>query len=154
MNSIFKKLNFKGQTQILVLNAPESFHPVMNEMVHLTQIDTTYQDDVKYPFQLIFTEMAADLSKAIDGLEGKLEGDSILWFAYPKKSSKNYKSDIYRDSEAWIKLGALNYEGVRQVAIDADWSALRFRNVDYIKTLKRTKLRAMSKKGQERVKDN
>jgi hypothetical protein len=32
-------------------------------------------------------------------------------------------------------LGEYNLEPVRQVAIDKDWSALRFRRVDKIKTL-------------------
>lgn len=41
---------------------------------------------------------------------------------------------------------------MRQVAIDADWSALRFRNVDKIKKLTRTK--AATEKGKERIKKN
>lgn len=41
-------------------------------------------------------------------------------------TSKNYKCDFNRDSE-WISLGKYNLEPVRQVAIDDDFSALRFR---------------------------
>jgi hypothetical protein len=49
-------------------------------------------------------------------------------------------------------LGKLNFEGVMQVSIDEDWSALRFRHVDYIKTMKRKK--ALSEKGKKRIRDN
>ena len=33
----------------------------------------------------------------------------------------------------WPVLGAAGFEPVRMVAIDADWSALRFRRVEHIK---------------------
>jgi hypothetical protein len=59
-------------------------------------------------------------------------------------------ADIGRD-DSWQPLGDLGFEGVRQVAIDEDWSALRFRHVDYIKTFKRDPKRAMSAKGKRRT---
>ncbi len=41
--------------------------------------------------------------------------------------------------------------GVRQVAIDEDRSALRFRRVEYIKRVKRDASRAVSTEGQTRT---
>ena len=58
-------------------------------------------------------------------------GDPILWFAYPKASSRRYACDFNRDS-GWDVLRGLGFDSVRQVAIDEDWSALRFRRVQYI----------------------
>jgi hypothetical protein len=55
---------------------------------------------------------------------------------YPKKTSKKYKTQIHRDS-GWTALGELGFEPVSLVSLDDDWSALRFRKVDYIKTLSR-----------------
>ena len=37
------------------------------------------------------------------------------------------------------------------VAIDEDWSALRFRRVEFIKTMTREKKRTMTKEGRGRV---
>ncbi len=79
-----------------------------------------------------------------------MNDDGILWFAYPKKSSKEYETNLSRD-DGWQPLDDLGYEGVRQVAIDEDWSALRFRHVDHIKTMNHDKKRAMSKKGKKRA---
>ena len=62
--------------------------------------------------------------------------DEALWMAYPKGTSKKYKPQINRDS-GWKIVGEMDYEGVRQIAIDEDWSALRFRKLKYIKTLTR-----------------
>ncbi|MBP1154450.1 MULTISPECIES: hypothetical protein [unclassified Paenibacillus] len=55
------------------------------------------------------------------------EPGGMLWFAYPKKTSKKYKADISRD-EGWQPLIDLGFEGVRLAAIDDDWSDIRFRN--------------------------
>jgi hypothetical protein len=40
---------------------------------------------------------------------------------------------------------------VRSVAIAEDWSAARFRRVEFIKTLKRDKKYAMTKQGKARL---
>ena len=63
-----------------------------------------------------------------------LMADGILWFCYPKKTSKKYKSDIDRD-HGWSPLNNSGLHGIRMVAIDNDWSALRFRNIKYIKSI-------------------
>lgn len=148
MNPIFKKLQVKDHTPLLVINAPDSFLPNMEEME--AEIHQELQEE-KYTFMLGFAEQLGDLHRLIGLLAERLEGDGLFWLAYPKKSSKNYRSDINRDSEAWRELGKYGYEGVRQIAIDADWSALRFRHVDFIKTMKRNNNMAMSEKGKKRT---
>jgi hypothetical protein len=75
-------------------------------------------------------------TRYVTKLASKLAGDAVLWMCYPKKSSKNYHCDFNRDS-GWEILGDYELEGVRIVAIDADWSALRFRKVAYIKKIRK-----------------
>ncbi|MFM6948875.1 MAG: hypothetical protein ACKOWQ_07675 [Aquirufa sp.] len=48
-------------------------------------------------------------------------------------------------------MGEIGFEPVSQVAIDEDWTALRFRNVHFIKTLKRNPEAIMSKEGKARI---
>jgi hypothetical protein len=59
--------------------------------------------------------------------------DGVIWFCYPKKSSKKYSSGIDRD-HGWKVLNDSGFHGVRLIAVDTDWSALRFRNKKYIKS--------------------
>jgi hypothetical protein len=82
-----------------------------------------------------------------------LEQDAVLWFAYPKSSSKKYKCDFNRDTGCDI-LGQNGYEGVRMIAIDEDWSALRFRKAENIKNMKRRKSMAISKTGKRKTEGN
>ena len=48
-------------------------------------------------------------------------------------------------------LGTAGFEGVRAVAIDEDWSALRFRRTSFIARLTRDPSRALSDEGRKRT---
>lgn len=99
---------------------------------------------------MAFVTQQTEVDALARELASKARGDALLWFAYPKGSSKRYKCEFNRDT-GWAILGDLGFEAVRQVAIDEDWSALRFRSVEYIKTMIRDKNMAMSQAGRERV---
>ena len=149
MTSILSKLNLKDQTQILVLNAPESFEP---ELAALTGVSILRDvgEATAVNFALAFVTTRKDLDATSEVLTRKADGDAILWFAYPKATSKKYKCDFNRDS-GWDVLGSAGFEPVRQVAIDEDWSALRFRRVEFIKTMKRREASAMTEQGKSRT---
>jgi hypothetical protein len=150
MTSLFKKLNFKGQEKVLVVNPPASFEAELADMSKFTEIERDPAKISKIDFVLIFVLTREEIDKAIDLISPKLQGDPILWFCYPKGTSKKYKCDFNRDT-GWETLGKYELEVVRQVAIDEDWSALRFRKTDAIKTLTRRAGFAISKTGKERT---
>ena len=149
MTGIFKKLNFKDQREILVVNPPASFEPQLKTLNGVTIIRDPAQVKT-VTFSLAFVSKQAELDKLSETIAAKAIGDALIWFAYPKKSSKNYTCEFDRDT-GWHVLGSAGFEGVRQVAIDEDWSALRFRRVEYIKTLKRETKRALSAEGKRRT---
>lgn len=62
----------------------------------------------------------------------KAEGDAVLWFAYPKGTSKRDQCEFNRDA-GWKATRSSGFDTVRQIAIDEDRSALRFRRLQYIK---------------------
>jgi hypothetical protein len=89
-------------------------------------------------FSLAFVITQARVDALASAIARKAEGDAIVWFAYSKGSSKKYKSQIDRD-HGWSLMGREGFEPVRMVAIDEDWSAVRFRRETFIKTMKRGK---------------
>lgn len=132
MTPLFKKLNLKDQGEIVIVNAPQSFE------AELTKLDPVRvvrdPDKIKsVEFAIAFAITQAELDRISKLLTAKAPGDAILWIAYPKKTSKRYQCEFNRDS-GWSVLGAAGFEGVRMVAIDEDWSALRFRRVEYVKS--------------------
>ena len=126
MTPLFKKLNFKNQPEILLINAPESFIPEVNQMEHLTRFVTDPKSEKKSGFILAFVTTQQQVDELSPILAGCADENAVFWFAYPKQTSKNYKCDFNRDT-GWRLLESLGYGGVRMVAIDDDWSALRFR---------------------------
>ena len=148
MTPLFKKLNFKNHKTILALNAPTSFE---EELIRMQNEATVFIDVDKIKsidFVLVFVTQLVEIEKSIISIYNKLNSDIVLWYCYPKASSKRYKCEFNRDT-GWQALGAHNLEPVRQVAIDEDWSALRFRKVEFIKTM--TRSFAISEKGKSKA---
>lgn len=150
MTPLFKKLNLSDQSSILVLNAPESFQ---SELTQLQEINVLTRSTVKtrIGFSIGFAVTQAELDTISKKLVSTADGDAIVWVAYPKGTSKRYQCEFNRDS-GWTVLGAAGFEPVRQVAIDEDWSALRFRRTEYIKSLTRNNAMAISNEGKRRTK--
>jgi len=128
---LFKKLNLGANQEIAVFNAPGSFESELKELkgVKIAR-DPSKPKGVK--FGLAFANTQAQLDRASKSLAAASEGDAVIWFAYPKGSSKRYTCEFNRDS-GWAVIRAAGFESVRMVAIDEDWSALRFRRVEYVK---------------------
>jgi hypothetical protein len=149
MPTVFEKLNLKNQAEIVVLNAPPSFE---SELANLANVAVVRDMDAveEVTFSLAFVTKQDELNTIAAKVAAKAKGDAVVWFAYPKTSSKKYKCEFNRDT-GWDSLGAAGFEGVRQVAIDEDWSALRFRRVEYIKSLKRDPSRAATSEGKKRA---
>ena len=137
MSPLLKKLNFKDHKQIVLLNLPDDLSYLADEFALLGAVQKSFGQIEKTDFTIIFATKQAQVDAAADLVAQNTEGDAAVWFAYPKGSSKRYKCDFNRDT-GWAKLGELGFEPVRQVAIDDDWSALRFRRVGFIKTMTRS----------------
>jgi hypothetical protein len=143
MPSIFEKLNLKNQRQIVVLNAPGSFEHELTALRVVKILRAPEGLDAK-ELLLPFVTKQRGVDALGKVIAKKAIGDAAVWFAYPKGTSKKYHSEISRDN-GWQVLGKLGFEGVRgHFAIDEDWSALRFRRVEFIRAMKRDEKHAMS----------
>ena len=150
MTPLFKKLNFKQHNEILILSSPAEFEAELNAMKDSTTIKTDIKDISEIEFVLTFIKMRTEIDTLTPFIDKKLRGDGIVWFAYPKRTSGQYKAEINRD-KGWDMLGKSGFEAVRQVSIDDDWSALRFRKVEFIKAMNRRTDFAMTKEGQAKT---
>ena len=151
MTPLFKKMNFKNQERVVVLNHPEEFATHYEDMQTFTKM-TTRASAKQIEFALLFAENRKALNQLFAKVKDKLSDDVALWISFPKKSSKKYKSDINRD-QGWEELGKADFESVKIIAIDEDWSALRFRRVKHIKEIKRSDKMVLSKAGMKKKKE-
>jgi hypothetical protein len=150
MTPLLKKLNFKDQEQLLVLNSPESFFGELQEMKSVATVVTDLEEIQGIEFLIAFVTTKKEIENLVRSIDRKLIGDVIFWICYPKATSKKYSCDFNRDTGFEI-LGEFDFEGVRQVALDEDWSALRFRKVNYIKNITRKESFALTKEAKERT---
>jgi hypothetical protein len=133
MKNLLYKLNYRGQKRISVINADDIFiHSISSELKDVI-IDQKIDPRYPYEFIIIFVKSISDVEQIAPMTIHNLMADGVLWFCYPKKTSKKYHSDIDRD-HGWKILNDSGLNGIRMVAIDKDWSALRFRNKKYIKS--------------------
>ena len=133
MPSIFDKLNLKHQREIVVINAPASFEPELAALKDVVVLRDAKQAKVVH-FAIAFATKQADVDALSKALTAKADGDALIWFAYPKGTSKKYQCEFNRDT-GWDVLRSEGFDTVRAVAIDEDWSALRFRRVEFIKVV-------------------
>jgi hypothetical protein len=149
MGSVFQKLNLKDQREILVLNAPGSFEPELRQLADVS-VQRRMPRSGPVGFALVFATEQAEVDAAAARLAQLAPGDAVVWFAYPKGTSKRYKCNFNRDT-GWKALGKEGFEPVRMVAIDEDWSALRFRRAEFIKAMTRGREHALSKQGRKKA---
>jgi hypothetical protein len=128
---IFDKLNLGKLTSIVVYNAPTSFESELTRLKGV-KIERDPKKPAAVNFSLAFVTAQKELDRLSKLLTAAAEGDALLWFAYPKGSSKRYTCEFNRDT-GWDVIRKAGFDTVRAVAIDEDWTALRFRRNEFIK---------------------
>jgi hypothetical protein len=128
--TIFEKLNLKDHETLVVINSPHSFEEELRRLKGVKIVRDT-RDLASIEFAIAFVTRRKEVDRVARTLVKKSADDAILWFAYPKGTSKAIKSEVNRDI-GWDELHSAGFDTVRLVAIDADWSALRFRRKEHI----------------------
>ncbi|MFO0582677.1 MAG: hypothetical protein U0229_10410 [Anaeromyxobacter sp.] len=108
------KLNLKPGVKVRVIGRPRS--------VDLDDVATTTA--AAAPAVLVFAATKAELDAKGAPFVAAAREDRLAWVAYPKAGQLD--TDLSRDV-VWKHLAAQGIQPVRQIAIDATWSALRFR---------------------------
>jgi hypothetical protein len=134
MKNLLDKLNYKGQDRIALINVEEGFKASIASELKNVKIDSEIDPRYPYGFIVLFVRNSEEVENYSPEVMHNLLADGILWICYPKKSSRKFKSDVDRD-HGWKTLNNSGLHGVRVISIDEDWSALRFRNVRYIKSI-------------------
>jgi hypothetical protein len=123
--SVAQKLGLKQGKTLFVSHAPAG----LGDMLGATPDGARVTETGKGPFPLIllFARDHAAMAKQLPLCKAKLESGGALWLAYAKGTSAK-ATDINRDSirDYVVTIG---FDTVAQIAIDADWSALRLKVV-------------------------
>jgi len=122
INDIIKKCRFKDIG--VVLHAPDEWEAAFIGLGFKTFLDHPSKNT------LVFIREKQDFLNFLTNQIGNIVPDSVLWFAYPKGTSK-IKTDINRD--ILRVLGeTVRLTTVSAISIDETWSALRFRPIEQV----------------------
>jgi hypothetical protein len=118
---VAERLQVKGERRLAVAGASEKLEKIVG--AKKMRADLAQADVV-----LLFTLNRAKFEATLPGVLKKMSDTAILWIAYPKLTSP-LAADLNRDI---IHKLAPKYglDTVSQIAIDDDWSALRFKRVE------------------------
>ena len=124
MQNITKKFKFKNSG--VILNAPVAIEKEFVQLGFKTGVDKKE----KSTNTLVFINNNKEYLTFLKQNLKNIEPDSVLWFAYPKGTSK-IKTDINSDTirETGEEFGITT---VTAIAIDDTWSVLRFRPIDKV----------------------
>lgn len=144
--ALWRKLNLKDGPRVVVVDRYGVMGDAVRALAATRAVDAQPGADTGFFLGLATTleEVGAFARDA----QSFTADDPVVWVAYPKASSRRHRCAFNRDT-GWDAFGAAGFEPVRQVAIDEDWSALRFRRVRHIKSMVRGF--AMTEEGRARV---
>lgn len=132
--TLFEKLQYKEEKNLLIQGLPSSIEKQFSKLTFAKNV-TPLLKSRRIDFALVFAINENQLNGILQDVLPALHEESKLWIAYPKTTSK-IVSNLNRDC-SWNMVVSAGYEGVRQVALDSVWSALRFKKCEQIKAMAR-----------------
>jgi predicted CoA-binding protein len=122
-SSLVKKLLIKPGYSILLTNAPTGYREELGTLPDGAKIVEAPQHEVD--MVQLFVSSKAELHQYAQQAIDAVKKEGLLWICYPKGSTKA-KLDINRDI-LWNEMAPYHQTGVTLIAINATWSAMRFR---------------------------
>jgi hypothetical protein len=133
MDPLFSKLNYKDGQTLVVLHPPVVFEQHLETIPPEYQVVNEFTTDHPIEFIIVFSTKKDEVRELLKSIVPCLIGDAVFWLAYPKGTSKKFSCDFNRDT-SWEICKPYQLLPVRQIAVDDDWSALRFRKKEYVKS--------------------
>lgn len=119
----------KPGSRWLIYNAPAGYVDLLQPLPDGLTISDALNGD--FSGVQLFVKNSTELVKELRMVSRALKGDIIFWVIYPKKSS-GIPTDLEMMS-SWDELAKYDLNGVAAAAVDATWTALRFRSNQYSK---------------------
>ncbi|HYC06589.1 MAG TPA: hypothetical protein VEG29_01595 [Candidatus Binatia bacterium] len=122
--SISAKLLLKPGQRIAVIGAPDDYGMLVGGLPAGATVSTTPNRDADVIH--LFVEDRAALAARWPAVAAVLGPETLLWISYPKRGP-GVTTDLTRDV-GWAPVRESGYDPVTQVAVDATWSAMRYRH--------------------------
>jgi hypothetical protein len=123
---LLHKLQIKAGAKLWLINVPQA---LAEELSAGAEVEIVHEKDA-YDGVLAFFETPAEVPALVPRILKEMPPDGLLWVAY-RKGPEAKAAGLNRDT-GWDALDAAGWRPVRQVAIDEEWSGLRFRPREFV----------------------
>jgi len=123
-----KKLQIKPGVRLAIVNPPKDYLAFL--AAELPDMLQDHAPEASPQGILAFAYSLEEAKQLFYQAVSALSQEGLVWIAYPKGPS-GLVTDINRD-RLWKALEFSGWRPVRQIAIDDNWSAMRFRPVDQV----------------------
>jgi hypothetical protein len=127
---LISKLQIKAGAKLWLINVPEE---IAEALTAGAEVETVKPGE-PCTGVIAFAANPAEVKSFTKQALAALPPDGLLWFAYPKGSAGK-AAGISRD-HGWEALEAMDWRPVRSVSIDDEWTGMRFRPVENVKSAK------------------
>ncbi len=124
---LLHKLQIRAGTKLWLINVPQE---IAEEITAGAEVEPVHGDS-SYEAVLACFSGVAEVEVMVPRILAGLPPDGLLWVAY-RKGEAGKAAGLTRDL-GWAPLEAKGLRPVRAVALDEEWSALRFRPRDKVK---------------------
>lgn len=124
---LLHKLQVKSGARLWLINVPRA---IAEELSAGAEVEIVHESDA-YDGVLAFFEQADAVPLLMPRILKEMPADGLLWVAY-RKGPAAKAAGLNRDV-GWESLDAEGWRPVRQIALDDEWSALRFRPREQVK---------------------
>jgi hypothetical protein len=133
LSAMAKKLRLGRDHQVAVLNAPEGYMEQLQPGP--AGIRTELEPNASYDAVVLFVKDVAELRSLGSSAIRAAKPSGLLWITYPKGGKTKGVTDLPA-TPWWVQRDVLGeitsetgYKAVSFVALDEDWTALRFKRV-------------------------
>ena len=122
-NSLADELGIEAGMAVSIFNSPNYFELDLGQLPDDVEV-TSDSEDAPADLFLIFADRSDEAERAFERAVTNMSRDSVIWFAWPKKSSDR-DSDVSEETlRELFEPDGMTAE--RSVSIDETWEGLRF----------------------------
>lgn len=118
---LLRKLQIVSGSRLWLINVPQA---IAEQISAGAEVEPVHGDSY-YDGVIACFDSPAEIEAMAPRILKELPPDGLLWLAY-RKGTAGKAMGLNRD-KGWEALEEAGYRPVRQVALDGEWSALRFR---------------------------
>ena len=118
-----RKLKLKAGQRAAIVNAPEGYADALWPLPE--GVDVVETLDGTFDWVQVFLKNRAELEALLPALVAALKPASLLWFTFPKGTSK-IQTDLTRD-KGWDALQQVDLKWITLISVDETWSAFAVR---------------------------